>query len=79
MKCETLELLNVVHGEFVVKYCVRSKTGGFRWALVAEYGSAQIELKPDFLADFMRICGDERLPIIRRQDLKNSDNFDGRW
>jgi len=79
VKCETLEVLNVVHGEFVVKYRVRAKTGGFRWALVAEYGSAQIELKPDFLADFMRICGVERLPIITRQDLKNSDNFDGRW
>jgi hypothetical protein len=87
VKCETLEVLNVVHGEFAVKFHVRSKIDGFRWALVAVYGAAQPELKPDFLVDLVRICGDERLPImvggdfniIRRQDEKNNDNFDGRW
>ena len=41
----------------------------------------------DFLADLIRICGNEWLPIlvggnfniIRRRDEKNNDNFDGRW
>ena len=28
------------------------------------YGAAQPELKPDFLADLVHICGDERLPIL---------------
>src|SRR5215216_1289594 len=50
-------------------------------------GAAQPELKPDFLADLVRICGDETLPIlvrgdfniIRRRDEKNNDNFNGRW
>jgi hypothetical protein len=87
VKCETLEVLNVVHGEFAVKFRVRSKIDGFRWALVAVYGTAQPELKPEFLADLVRICGDERLPIlvggdfniIRRQDENNNDNFDGSW
>ena len=64
VKCETLEVLNVVHGDFAVKFCVRSKIDGFRWALVAVYGAAQPELKPEFLADLVRICGDERLPIL---------------
>ena len=86
MKCETLEVLNVVHGDFAVKFRVRSKIDGFRWALVAVYGAAQPELKPEFLANLVRICGDERLPIsvggyftiIKRQEEKNNDNFDGR-
>ena len=77
----------MVHGDFAVKFRVRSKFDGFRWALVAVYGAAQPELKPEFLADLVRICGDERLPIlvagdfniIRRQEEKNNDNFDGRW
>ena len=51
------------------------------------YGAAQPELKPDFLADLVRICGDENLPIlldgdfniIRRRDEKNNYNSDGRW
>jgi endonuclease/exonuclease/phosphatase family metal-dependent hydrolase len=54
---------------------------------VAVYGAAQPEFKTDFLADLVRICGDERLPIllggdfniIRRREEKNNDNFDGRW
>ena len=87
VKCETLEVLIVVHGDFAVKFRVRSKTDGFRWALVAVYGAAQPELKAEFLADLVRICGDESLPIlvggdfniIRRQEEKNNYNFDGRW
>lgn len=41
VKCETLEVLNVVYGDFTVKFLVRSKVDGFRWALVAVYGAAQ--------------------------------------
>src|SRR3954469_1004033 len=65
----------------------RSKVDGFNWALVAVYGAAQPELKPEFLADLVRIFGSEQLPIlvggdfsiIRRREEKNNDNFDGRW
>ena len=54
---------------------------------MAVYGAAQPEFKPEFLADLVRICGDERLPIlvggdfniIRRKEEKNNDHFDGRW
>ena len=74
-------------GRFPVKFRVRSKADGFNWALVAVYGAAQPELKPEFLADLVRICGSEQLPIlvggdfniIRRIEEKNNDNFDGRW
>ena len=51
---------------------------------MAVYGAAQPGFKPDFLADLVRICGDERLPIlvvgdiniIRRKEEKNNDHFD---
>ena len=74
-------------GEFAVKFRVRTKADGFDWALVVVYGAAQPELKLDFLADLVRICGNEQLPvlvggdfnIIRRKEEKNNDNFDGRW
>ena len=64
VKCETLEVMSVVYGEFAVKFRVRSKVDGFKWALVVVYAAAQLELKPDFLADLVRICGDETLPIM---------------
>jgi len=84
---ETLEVGNVILGDFAVKFQVKSRADGFRWALVAVYGAAQPELKSAFLADMVRICGDERLPIlvggdfnmIRRREEKNNDNFDARW
>ena len=87
VKCETLEVVNVVLGDFAVKFRVCSKVDGFRWALVVVYGAAQPELKPNFLADLVRVSGDERLPIlvggdfniIRRRQENNNDNFDERW
>ena len=55
--------------------------------LVVVYGAAQTDRKPDFLAELVRICENEELPmlvggdfnIIRRQEEKNNDNFDARW
>ena len=87
VRCDSLEVRSVVMGDFAVKFRVRSKADGFNWALVAVYGAAQPEFKPEFLADLVRICGPEQLPIlvggdfniIRRRDEKNNDNFDGRW
>ena len=87
VRCDSLEVRSVVMGDFAVKFRVRSKVDGFNWALVAVYGAAQPELKPEFLADLVRICGSEQLPIlvggdfniIRRREEKNNDNFDGRW
>ena len=51
-------------GDFAVKFRVRSKADGFNWALLVVYGVAQPELKLDFMADLVRICGSEQLPIL---------------
>ena len=64
VRCEALEVQSVVMGDFAVKFRMRSKADGFNWALVAVYGAAQPELKPEFLADLVRICGSEQLPIL---------------
>lgn len=73
---------------FAVKFHVRSRgDDGFSWALVAIYGVAQSEFKPNFLAELVRVCQSESLlmlmggdfSILRRHNEKNKDNFDGRW
>ena len=56
-------------GDFAVKFRVRSKVDGFDWALVAVYGAAQSEFKPDFLADLVRVCGFEQLRILVGETL----------
>ena len=64
VRCDSLEVQTVVIGDFTVKFRVRSKANGSNWALVAVYGAAQPELKPEFLVDLVRICGSEQLPIL---------------
>jgi hypothetical protein len=84
---ETILIQKVESGDFYVKLFVKSKLDGFEWILVGVYAAAQEALKPDFLAELVRICESENLPmlvggdfnIIRRKEEKNNDNFNARW
>jgi endonuclease/exonuclease/phosphatase (EEP) superfamily protein YafD len=85
--CSTISVNNVVSGDYCAKFHVKCKNDGFEWALVAVYGAAQEANKPEFLAELVRICESETLPmmvggdfnIIRRQEEKNNENFNPRW
>ena len=78
---------DVVAGDFCIKLQIKNKLDAFMWSLVIVYGAAQENLKPDFLAELVRICENEDRPlllggdfnIIRRQEEKNKDNFNARW
>ena len=78
---------DVVAGDFCVKIQIKNKLDAFLWMLVIVYGAAQDSLKPDFLAELVRICEKEERPmlvggdfnIIRRQEEKNNENFNARW
>lgn len=50
--------------DFAIKFHVRSKVDVFDWTLVAIYGAAQPKKKTAFLAEFVRICVDDNLPIL---------------
>ena len=74
----TLHVNNVSHGDRCVKIKLRSKFHGFEWALISVYGAAQDDKKHEFLAELVRICDNESLPllvggdfnIIRRKEEK---------
>ena len=78
---------NVVTGDYCVKFQIKTKSDGFLWSFVVVYGAAQEVQKPEFLAELVRICENETLPllvggdfnIIRRQEEKNNANFNARW
>ncbi|XP_024310192.1 uncharacterized protein LOC112268600 [Brachypodium distachyon] len=82
-----LQVKRVDTGDYCIKFHLRSKFDGFEWVLVPVYGAAQNIHKSDFLAELVRICESEPLPlvvggdfnIIRRQEEKNNDNFNARW
>ena len=83
----SFSIQSVVRGDFCVKFHVRSKRDGFLWSLVVVYGAAQDDKKPEFLAELVRICEGETVPmlvggdfnIIRREEEKNNSNFNARW
>jgi hypothetical protein len=84
---ETTSIQRLETDDFCVKVYVKTKADGFEWILVGVYGAAQDALKPDFLAELVRICESDNLPmlvggdfnIIRRQGEKNNHNFNARW
>jgi exonuclease III len=66
---------------------VKSKIDEFELLLVPVYGVAQDKFKHDFLADLVRMCDSETLPILlagdfnilRRPGEKSNHNFNPRW
>jgi hypothetical protein len=83
----TLKVNRVDSGNFCVKLAVKSKIDEFELLLVPVYGVAQDKFKHDFLAELVRMCDSETLPILlagdfnilRRPGEKSNDNFNPRW
>jgi hypothetical protein len=83
----TLQVRKVVNGDYCVKFQIKSKKDGFEWLLIPVYWAAQESNKADFLAELVRTCENEKLPllvggdfnIIRRHEEKNNDNFNPMW
>jgi hypothetical protein len=60
----SLMVTKVITREFCVKFHLKIKRDNFEWALVALYGAAQDRHKPSFLAELVRICENEMLPLM---------------
>jgi exonuclease III len=84
---DTLQVIKVTTGDFCVKLHIKCKRDGFEWILVSVYGAAQDMHKGEFLAELVRTCESETLPmlvggdfnIIRKREEKNNNNFKARW
>ena len=84
---QTIGVKNMVSGDRCVKFHLISKMDNFEWSLVVVYGAAQNDHKGEFLAELVRMCDNEPLPllvggdfnIMRRQSDKNTANFNTRW
>jgi hypothetical protein len=87
INAETLSVQDVIVGDRCAKKFVTNKSDNFKWAILVVYGAAQDEHKADFLAELVRICENEPLPllvggdfnILRRKEDKNNDNFNPCW
>jgi hypothetical protein len=55
-------------GIFFVKFQLCNKSDGFKWALVAVYGPTQPDHKESLLAELVRMCSHENLPLVMGGD-----------
>jgi exonuclease III len=84
---DTLDVLKVTTGDFSVRMHMKCKRDGFEWNFVHVYGAAQDAQKPDFLAELVRMCDNQDLPmmvggdfnIIRNKEENYNYNFNSRW
>jgi hypothetical protein len=53
---EFFEVESIEDGEFHIKFILKNKVDGFRWALLSVYGAAQDEYKEHFLSELVRAC-----------------------
>ena len=81
------EIENIVDGDYHIKFVLKNKVDGFRWALLSVYGAAQEEHKEQCLSELVRACtssGD--LPflvgryynIIRNPSEKNNSRYNNK-
>jgi hypothetical protein len=83
----TLVVNRVDSGDYCVKLSITSKIDGFQWLLVPVYGAAQDKNKYEFLAELVRTCESETIPmllvgdfnILRKPEDKSNDNFKPHW
>jgi hypothetical protein len=61
---DTTEVLKVTTGDFCVRLHMKCKRDGFEWNFVSVYGAAQDAQKPDFLAELVRMCDNQDLPMM---------------
>jgi hypothetical protein len=62
---ESFVVENIEDGDFHIKFILRNKADGFRWALLSVYGAAQDELKQQFLSELVRACSNcGNLPFL---------------
>jgi hypothetical protein len=63
---DLMDIGSIDDGDFFVKFRLRDRRNGFKWVLVAVYGVAQPEFKESFLAEMVRSCRSEKLPLCIR-------------
>jgi hypothetical protein len=53
---DKIEVLDILHGNFTLKFKLWNKEDGFEWNLLVVYGSAQDSEKGNFLSELVGLC-----------------------
>jgi hypothetical protein len=60
----TIDVLKVTTENFYIRMHIKCKRDGFEWNFVPVYGATQDAHKADFLAELVRMCELETLPML---------------
>ena len=58
------DILEVIHGKFILQVNLVDKSKNCNWALLVTYGAAQDESKPEFIAELSSMCHRIVIPYI---------------
>ena len=61
---KNITVCNMVQGDICLKFHLISKNDNFECSLVVVYGAAQDDHKGEFLAELVRFCEHEILPLL---------------
>lgn len=64
MRLETLEVIDVVRGKYILQINLFDKVKRCEWALLVVYGAAHDENKPEFLAELSSVCHRIKTPYL---------------
>jgi hypothetical protein len=84
---EKFDVLDISHGNFILKFKLQNKVDGFEWFLLAGYGASQDSDKQNFLGELVRMCDTGSTPlvvggdfnIIRSRSENNNNRYNDRW
>jgi hypothetical protein len=66
---EKFDVLDIKHGNFLLKFKLCNKEDNFEWKLLAVYGATQENEKETFLSELVRMCGIESEPLLVEGDF----------
>jgi exonuclease III len=83
---DKFEVLDILQGNFCLKFKLHNLEDSFEWSFVAVYGAAQNSFKENFLSELVRMCDTMDKPmlvggdfnIIRSLDEKNNNRYSDR-
>jgi hypothetical protein len=69
VKIDTLEVEDLISGEFCIQVTIHNRSSKFRWNVITVYGHANHDLSSEFLLELGNICSHGGLPLVMGGDF----------
>jgi hypothetical protein len=66
---DKFQVLDILHGDFSLKFKLRNKEDSFEWCFIAVYDAAQDNDKENFLSEMVLMCDTVDIPVLVGEDF----------